>query len=127
MIPPTTTPMMTAKTTGTPAKTARLPITSELRTRIAPTDRSMPAVRMISVWANATKPVTVTCFSTVDSAPMPRKRGAMMLKAAMDRNRTRAGIMVGLRRRKLRRRWMKVLSSFSKLATAVSALFRLAS
>ena len=87
----------------------------------------MPAVRMIRVCASATKPVTVTCFKTVESAPTPRKRGAMMLKAAIDRISTSAGIIVGFFRRKLRSRGTMLLSSFSKLATAVSALASVAS
>ena len=56
--------MAIASGTGTPECTARLPMTSAETTRIAPTERSIPAVRMMSVWAIATMPITVTCSST---------------------------------------------------------------
>ena len=52
--------------TGTPASTASLPITTEDSTMIAPTERSMPAVRMIRVCAMPTMPMIVTCCRIKD-------------------------------------------------------------
>ena len=46
---PTAKPMISARTAGTPLLAAMLAITSIARIVIAPTERSIPAVRMISV------------------------------------------------------------------------------
>ena len=54
---------------------------------------------MISVCAMAIKPVTVVCFRTVDSAPMPKNRGATIEKATIEIKSTKAGISVGFLRR----------------------------
>ena len=37
-------------------------MTIDEKTMIAPHDRSMPAVRMISVWPTASVPTTATCW-----------------------------------------------------------------
>ena len=47
-----------------PARCAKFAIRIEEKTAIAPTDRSMPAVRMISVWPSASTAITVTWAST---------------------------------------------------------------
>ena len=73
----------------------------EVTTRIAPTERSMPAVRITSVCATAMMPTTVTCCSTVESAPGPRNRGAISPKARMLITSTSVGMVVGLARRKV--------------------------
>ena len=41
---------------------------------IAPTERSMPAVRMTSVWAMPTMPMIVTCCRTSDRLNGGKKR-----------------------------------------------------
>ena len=46
-------PIGNAISAGTPAKTANRPITTEDSTMMVPTERSMPAVRMISVCGDA--------------------------------------------------------------------------
>ena len=46
---------------GIPFDTASLPITNVETTSIAPTDRSIPAVKIIRVCAIATMPIMVTC------------------------------------------------------------------
>ena len=46
---------------GTPYDTESRPITNVERTKIAPTERSIPAVSIINVCAIATMPITVTC------------------------------------------------------------------
>ena len=68
---------------------------TEDSTRMTPTDRSMPAVRITRVWAIATIPVTVTCCNTSDMVPAVRKRGAMMPKAMTLMSSTIAGMVVG--------------------------------
>jgi hypothetical protein len=126
--PPKNTPIPTASSTGRPDTTARLPMTSDEITRIAPTDRSMPAVRITSVCAKATKPVTVTCFSIVDSAPMPKEagrddgKGGNRHQKHQRRNNRRV-----LAQEAAHDMWISDRSSFSKLATAVSALTSVAS
>ena len=54
-------------------------MTTEQKTMMAPTDRSMPAVRMIRVWAMPTMPMIVTCC-----------RISERLKGAKNRSPTRA-------------------------------------
>ena len=49
-----------------PGRPPSLAITIEDRTMIAPTERSMPAVRMISVWAMPSVPTTITCWTISD-------------------------------------------------------------
>ena len=58
---PTSSPRTRASGPGTPKLAALPAITIEVKTMIAPTDRSMPAVRMISVWPTARPPTTATC------------------------------------------------------------------
>ena len=41
-------------------------MTIEQSTMTAPTERSMPAVRMMSVWASARVPTTATCWVMSD-------------------------------------------------------------
>ena len=43
---------------------------------MAPTDRSMPAVRMISVWAMPTMPMIVTCCRISDRLNGGKNRAA---------------------------------------------------
>ena len=52
-----------------------LAIRIDENTAIAPTDRSMPAVRMIRVWPSASTAMTVTCASTRDRLAAERNRG----------------------------------------------------
>ena len=54
-------PISRASTPGTPLLAARLAMTNEDKMAIAPTDRSMPAVRMTSVWPIAKAAITATC------------------------------------------------------------------
>ena len=52
----------------------KLAIRIDENTAIAPTDRSMPAVRMISVWPSASTAMTVTCASTSDRLAAEKNR-----------------------------------------------------
>ncbi len=58
---PAARPDRRASAGGQPESTPSRPITTDDSTMIAPTDRSIPAVRMISVWATPRKPMIVTC------------------------------------------------------------------
>lgn len=62
---------------------ANRPITMAEMTSMAPTDRSIPAVKMIMVWAMATMPVTVTCLRISDSVLAVMKLFAKTPKARM--------------------------------------------
>ena len=55
-------PSRIASTGGTPESTASLVMTIEPSAIAVPHDRSMPAVRMISVWPIASVPTTITCW-----------------------------------------------------------------
>ena len=77
---PTTKPISSASRPGTPASADSLAITIEDSTMIAPTERSMPAVRMTSVWAMPSVPTTITCWTISDRFAGARKRSAVMLK-----------------------------------------------
>src|ERR1700761_2779696 len=65
-IRPMTSPMIRASTTGTPELSASPAMTIWARIMTAPTDRSIPAVRMMMVWPRASSPITVTCWSMID-------------------------------------------------------------
>ena len=54
--------------------TASWPMTTEHSTMMAPTDRSMPAVRMTSVWAMPMMPMMVTCCRISDRLKGSKKR-----------------------------------------------------
>ena len=106
---------------GAPSSTLSLPMINMQSTRMALTERSMPAVRMMAVCAIATMPVTVTCCSTSDNVLGRRKLGAIAPKNTMLATRIKAGIAVGLLRRSPRALRPSDLSSRSNAATDVSA------
>ncbi|MNY36062.1 hypothetical protein D3C86_1705220 [compost metagenome] len=58
---PPPSPIRKASSGGNPAVMARRPMSVEVNTMMAPTDRSMPAVRITSVWAMPIMPMMVTC------------------------------------------------------------------
>ncbi len=62
------TPMRIARNPGTPFSAARVAMTIIARMATAPTDRSMPAVRMTSVCPIARHAMTATCWSSSDWA-----------------------------------------------------------
>ena len=77
---PTPNPSSSASSPGTPASAESLAITIEERTMIAPTERSMPAVRMTSVWAMPRVPTTITCWTISERFAGSRKRSAVKAK-----------------------------------------------
>ena len=97
-------------------------------TRMAPTERSIPAVRMISVCAIAMIPTTVTCFRMSDNVLAARKllgtrKVAMKPKIATLASSISVGMVVGCVRRKLRAFSTRVSVSSSNWATDLSASF----
>ena len=112
---------------GTPEDTASLPITNVERTNIAPTERSIPAVRIINVCAIATRPITVTCWSTNDKTPGLKNLGAMMPNIKILTIRTNAGTSVGKLLTAFRTFDKNVWSSRSNTAIALSVLFKFVS
>ena len=55
-------------------ETARRPITTDEMTMMTPTERSMPAVRMTSVWPMPRMPITITWVRTVEKLLAAMKR-----------------------------------------------------
>ncbi|EEF23288.1 conserved hypothetical protein [Ricinus communis] len=60
-MPPTARPATIATGVGKPYVTATLPMTTEEMTMMTPIERSMPAVRMTSVWAAPRMPTMAIC------------------------------------------------------------------
>ena len=109
------------------AKVAKRPITMAEITNIAPTDKSIPAVRMTIVCAIAMMPVTVTCFRIKDRVPADMKLLAIRPKPKTLTIKIINGIAVGFAPKNRRALATNVLSSLSKLATFLSASLSLAS
>ncbi len=65
---PTRRPQSTEISAGRPYRKVNCPMTTEVITMIAPTDRSMPAVSTTSVCALPTMPVMATCWMMSVSA-----------------------------------------------------------
>jgi hypothetical protein len=61
----------------------------------APTDRSIPAVRMMSVCAIASVPTTATCWVTSDRFAGSRKRSFSSPNTTIARTKTTAGLSAG--------------------------------
>jgi hypothetical protein len=76
----TSRPMAIASSGGTPPSTASFVMKIDDSAMTAPHDRSMPAVRMISVWPMASVPTTITCWSTSERFEPDRKRSDLMEK-----------------------------------------------
>ncbi len=92
---PTTSPAASAAGAGRPFWLAVCAITIDVSTMTAPTDRSMPAVRMISVCATASVPTTATCCVTSDRLAGSRKRSLSRPNTMIARTSTTAGLTAG--------------------------------
>ena len=79
---PTANPARMASRIGAPCSTASLPITMLDSAMIMPQLRSMPAVRMISVWAMAITPTNDACCKISEKVLSVRKRGDWVVKKA---------------------------------------------
>src|SRR5438105_1349387 len=85
-----------ASGTCTPERTASRRTTTEDKTIIAPTERSMPAVRMTSVWAMPTMAMIVTCCRMrLRFRGWKKRPPAMKAKPITPRRSTRNGMVVG--------------------------------
>ena len=102
---PTPKPSSSASRPGTPESADSLAITIDDSTMIAPTERSMPAVRMISVWAMPSVPTTITCWTISDRLPGSRKRSAAIVKTMIATSSTNSGPKVAF---ECRMSWMRV-------------------
>ena len=62
------------------------------RMQMAPTDRSIPAVRMIRVWPMANAAMTAVCWMMIDNVAGWANRGLMIVKTmmAIDQHQQRA-------------------------------------
>ena len=93
---PTSTPSRRAGTAGTPFSDASFAITIMDRIAIAPTDRSMPAVRMISVCPTARAATTAVCCTNSESDGGSREAGIDDREGHdVITTRIRAGLMAG--------------------------------
>ena len=116
---PTPKPSSSASAPGRPCSVPSLAITIDDRTMIAPTDRSMPAVRITSVWAMPRVPTTITCWTTSERFAGSRKRSVVAAKYTTASSRTNSGPSVALR---CRTSWMRVPSVASRAGPTTSAV-----
>ncbi len=94
-------PITMAIGAGMPMVTASCPIMTDIRTMIAPTERSIPAVRITRLWAAARIPMIDTCCMISDRLNgeknlLPATKPKMMIENI----RTITGTIVGLPCRK---------------------------
>src|SRR5207247_3983635 len=94
---PTAMPRMIASTPGTPLLAAVWAITIWARMAAAPTDKSMPAVRMIMVWPMARVASTATCWIISDRFVALKNLGLIRENTMTDATSTLAGPIVGCR------------------------------
>ncbi len=92
---PTRRPRSRASGAGTPFWEAVWAISIDESTITAPTDRSMPAVRMMSVWATASVPTTATCWVIRERFAGARKRSFRMPNTITATTSTTAGLTAG--------------------------------
>ena len=93
---PTTSPATKPISTGKPRMTERRPITIEASTMTMPTERSIPAVRMISVWAIPRMPMIVTCSRIVERfEPVVKRAQLTDAPRATPSSSTKNGTTVG--------------------------------
>ncbi len=92
---PTTRPSSRLSTAGTWLVDAVWAMTRPASVAAAPTERSMPPVRMISVCAIPMVPTTATCCVISDRFAGLRNRGLMMPKTMIEITSTIAGLSAG--------------------------------
>ena len=88
-------PISRANKPGTPCSAATLAITIIESTATAPTERSMPAVRMISVCPTARAATTAVCCTSSDSVCGLENRAFSRLKTITVSTRIMAGLIAG--------------------------------
>ena len=92
---PAATPISRARKPGTPLFAARFAMISEERMAMAPTDKSMPAVKMTKVCPIARAAITDTCCKMMPMVAGWMKRGLMIVKAITERTNTNNGLIEG--------------------------------
>ena len=80
--PQATMPRAIARIGGTPLSTASFVITIDPKAMTAPQERSIPAVRMISVCPIASVPTSIVCWRTSERLLPVRKRSDFSAKKA---------------------------------------------
>src|SRR3954464_3850292 len=88
-------PMRIASGHGTPPLTASRVITIVPNAITAPLDRSMPAVRMTTVWPMASVPTSITCWTTSERLPPVMNRSVFSQKNRHARTSAARGPTVG--------------------------------
>ena len=94
-------------------------MTNEDKMAIAPTDRSMPAVRMTSVWPMARAAITATCCRMMPMVLGVAKRGLRMVKMMKDSSRTSSGLIEGC---ECSRCWIRWTGDCCRAANCSAAL-----
>ncbi len=93
---PHSSPSGKATIIGRPSMTPSRPITTEEMTMMTPIERSMPAVRMTSVWPMPRMPVTITWVSTVEKLlPATKRWGLTAMPSNRPSTSTTNGTVVG--------------------------------
>ena len=90
---------------GRPALTPRVPMNIIDRVASAPTERSMPAVRMMRVWPMASMATIAVCCTSSDREFAEANRGLMIEKTTTVTTRRAAGLTVGWACRRCCTRW----------------------
>jgi hypothetical protein len=88
-------PRIRASTPGTPLLAARFAMNSMDRMQIAPTERSIPAVRMIKVWPIARAAMIAVCWMMIDMVAGWANRGLMIVKTMKAMTSTSNGLSAG--------------------------------
>ncbi len=118
---PPTNPIRMASGAGTPSVIASCPIMTDIKTMIAPTERSIPAVRITRLCAAARMPMIETCCTISDRLNGEKNFGpASAPKMMIEMTRTITGTIVGLPCRKCCVASRKFRFLWSNCATALS-------
>src|SRR3569833_3318636 len=91
----TATPRRISSGAGTSPPTARRVFTIVPNAITAPLVRSMPAVRITTVWPTASVPTSITCWTTRDRLPPVRNRSVLSEKNTQASRRATRGPTVG--------------------------------
>src|SRR6185437_13363262 len=86
-----------------------------------PTERSIPAVRMMSVWPIASTPTTITCWSTSERLGPWRKRSLFNEKNAIVNSSARNGPTAGAaRKRRIHSSGDRTLGGWAEVCVALN-------
>ena len=88
-------PRIRARKPGTPLLAARFAMNIMAKMQIAPTDKSIPAVRMTSVCPMASAAMIAVCWMMIDNVAGWANRGLMMVKMMNAMISTISGLSAG--------------------------------